>query len=70
MLVLIYLQLASARIGKTAIYDGVTYNCNTYINFTGDTGLRITDTGYGLSSYTMSIWIKMDENPWDISKDL
>lgn len=51
-------------------YDGVTYNYNTYINFTGDTGIKIEDNYNGIQTYTMSLWIKMDKNPWDVGKDM
>lgn len=50
--------------------DGVTYNYNTYLNFTGEVGLRYSEAVVGLSTFTMSIWFKLDSYPWDIGRDM
>lgn len=50
--------------------DGVTYNYNTYLNFNGNFGLKIEEPINDISTYSMSIWFRFDEFPWEIYKDM
>ena len=57
LLLLIIITNCQGRIGTNTTFDGVTYNYNTYLNFSGNVGLQVTSSLQNLTNFTMSVWV-------------
>lgn len=67
---MVLLSISNGRIGSNTTYDGVMYNYNQYVRFSGQIGVQIDDTISNLQSYTMSVWFKLQWTPAEMGKNM
>ncbi|CDW84325.1 rej domain containing protein [Stylonychia lemnae] len=50
-------------------YDGVTSSYNQYPRFYGGQGIYLQNTISNVNNYTLTLWMKLSDYPWEIRKD-
>ena len=53
-------------------YDGVVYdNYNSYVQFPGNLSMVYRDDVIeALTEYTFTTWLRFDEYPWELGRDM
>ena len=64
-------QIGNGIVGPSTVYDGVTYNRNTYIRFNGNTGIKFEDTTLPeMTEFSTSLWLRFEVMPSTYGKDM